>query len=204
MNIDELSQEQLLEEIKSHGVNVHHKTGVDKLRATLKQIHAGTHGDAMTQVDKKPSDKEVSEGTQDPNTNSDKSTNPAGKKSSGKKLTKEQRAMALKRIVVVPNDPMLASFPGLIFTVGSSAVNNGRMIKKFVPFNNEDGWHVPNIIYDQIVNAEMQKFKSVKAPNGEKVLVPYMAKKFNVEVLKPLTEAELAKLAAAQKARGDA
>ena len=51
--------------------------------------------------------------------------------------------MKLTRVVVVPNDSTMANYPGLIFTVGSSGINNGQMIKKFVPFNNEEGWHVP-------------------------------------------------------------
>jgi hypothetical protein len=49
----------------------------------------------------------------------------------------------------------------------------------------------------------MQKFKSVKMHNGEKTLTPYIAKKFNVEVLEPLTDQEKSTLRAAQAARGD-
>lgn len=177
MDIDNMDQNALLEEVKAHGVEVHHKTGESKLRAILKQLHEGT-------FDKEAGIKEVP------------------KEAPKVELTKEQRAMRLIRIVVVPNDPLLASYTGLIFSVGSSKVNKGRMIKKYVPFNNEEGWHVPHIIYEQIKNAEMQKFKSTKLPNGEKVLTPYLTKKFNVQVLDPLSEEELAKLAASQKARG--
>ena len=116
--------------------------------------------------------------------------------------TPEKRAMKLTRVVVVPNDSSMANYPGLIFTVGASGINNGQMIKKFVPFNNEEGWHVPQIILDQIENAQMQKFKTVTRANGEKVLEPYNAKKFNVQILPPLNKEELETLAAANKAAG--
>ena len=108
--------------------------------------------------------------------------------------------MKLVRIVVTPNDPLMSSYPGLIFTVGASGLNGGKMIKKYVPFNNEEGWHVPQIILNQIEHAEMQKFKTVTTPNGEKVLEPYITKKFNVRILDPLTKEELERLAAAQAA----
>jgi len=134
------------------------------------------------------------------------------KKQSGPNLTekekrmtpKEREALKLVRIIVSPNDPLMSSYPGLIFTVGSSKVNKGKMVKKYVPFNNEAGWHVPNIIYEMIEAAEMQKFKQVRLPNGEKGLESYLTKKFNVVVLPPLTRVEMKALAASQAARGDA
>ena len=110
----------------------------------------------------------------------------------------------MQRIVVSPNDPLMSSYNGLIFTVGSSAVNGGRMIKKYVPFNNDDGWHVPQIIIDQIENAQMQKFKQVTMPNGDKTLQAYITKKFNVQILPPLTQPEVEILAAAQASKGAA
>ena len=126
----------------------------------------------------------------------------AAKAAAAKALTKtgEKEAMKLVRIVVTPNDPLMSSYPGLIFTVGASGLNGGKMIKKYVPFNNEEGWHVPQIILNQIEHAEMQKFKTVTTPNGEKVLEPYITKKFNVRILDPLTKEELERLAAAQAA----
>jgi len=76
------------------------------------------------------------------------------------------------------------------------------MVKKFVPFNNEEGWHVPQIILNQIENGQMQKFRTVTRANGEKVLEPYLTKKFNVRILDPLTPEELKEVAAANKVAG--
>jgi hypothetical protein len=187
MDIEKLTDVELQEELKSRGIVLHHKTGTDKLREAL----------ATALIDK---NEEI------PNDvpSFDDSVKRLTVEEHEKKLTKEQRAMRLVRIVVTPNDNLMSTYPGLIFTVGSSSIRKGRMIKKYVPFNNEDGWHVPQVICDQIENAEMQKFKSVKMPNGEKQLQAYISKKFNVQILDPLTEHELKSLAAAQLSRGDA
>lgn len=191
MDIDKLTDAELHEELKAKGITLHHKTGTEKLRKALTEVLAGTYT-------------ETPEVKEDPADKVDASVKRLTTEEHEKKLTKEQRAMRLVRIVVTPNDNLMSTYPGLIFTVGSSAINGGRMVKKYVPFNNEDGWHVPQIICDQIENAEMQKFKSVKMPNGEKQLQPYIAKKFNVQILDPLTPKELEQLAAAQASRGDA
>lgn len=188
MDIEKLSDDELRAELKNRNIELHHKTGRDKLKEALASSIAGTYSPESKDTPNEPVNK-VKQLTREEHE---------------KKLTKEQRALKLVRIVVTPNDNLMSTYPGLIFTVGSSAINKGRMIKKYVPFNNENGWHVPQIICDQIMNAEMQKFKTVKMPNGEKQLQPYIAKKFNVQILPPLTKDELTALATAQTARGDA
>jgi hypothetical protein len=96
----------------------------------------------------------------------------------------------------------MSSYSGLIFTACSSSVNSGRAVKKYVPFNNDKGWHVPQILIDQIDAAEMQKFKSVKNAKGEMNLQAYITKKFNVLYLPDLTHEEMKELAAAQHTTG--
>lgn len=193
MDIQNMESTDIRAELESHGIKVHHKTGIDKLRSTLSDVLDGSYApeEVVKSID--------SDAPVDP-----KDVKILSVAEHRAKLTKEQRAMLVTRIVVSPNDPLMSSYPGLIFTVGSSAVNNGRMIKKYVPFNNDEGWHVPQIILDQIEAAQMQKFRTVTAPNGDKVLQPYLTKKFNVQILDPLTPTEMASLAAAQQAKGAA
>lgn len=176
MNVEDLDIEDVKTELDARGIKYHHKAGEAKLKETLNAVLAGTY-EAPVEA--------------------------APKKEAPKKLTREQEAMKLVRIIVSPNDPVKAGLPGGIFTVCSSKINRGRAIKKFVPFNNDEGWHVPNAIYKQIENAQMQKFKKVKLPNGDTAMEPYIAKMYNVQVLPPLTEKEVADLAAAQKSRGN-
>jgi len=188
MDIENMDIEDVKAELTGRGIKMHHKTNAIKLRKALQDDVDKNDTKVPVEVESSP-------------------VQPAkAEKKSVKKptMTLEEKCMHLKRIIVTPNDPELSGHSGLVFTVMVSAVNNGKAIKKYVPFNNEEGWHVPNVIVNQIANAEMQKFRSAKAPNGDTVLQPYQAKKYNVQVLPDLTQKEIDKLAAAQAARGDA
>ena len=191
MDIKDMSDEDIHQELKDNDVNMHHKTGSSKLQSTLVSVRAGSY--------KASEEVKVAEKVETKVTQPTKAALDA--KANHQKMTKGQRAMLLTRVVVSPNDPNMSSTPGLIFTVGSSSVNSGRMIKKFVPFNNEQGWHVPQIILDQIEGAQMQKFKEVTMPDGRKQVQPYLAKKFNVQILPPLDKGQMQKLADSQRAK---
>ncbi len=196
--ISKMTDDEIKQELKDYGVKFHHKTGTAKLTDLLTDIRKNPS--SMVQDIK--SEKEYIEVKERPYTGGLPGASKAAIEAATKhfKLTPDQAAMRLVRIVVTPNDPLMNGYPGLIFTVGASGVNNGKMIKKYVPFNNEEGWHVPQIILHQIEGAEMQKFKTITTPNGEKVLEPYITKKFNVRILDPLTKEEMERLAAAQAA----
>ena len=181
--INSMTDDEIRQELTDNGVTLHHKTGTKKLASTLADVRT----------------KEYKEDT---NLGSTEASRAAKAKHLAAMQTKEKLAMKLVRVVVTPNDPNMANYPGLIFSVGASGLNNGRMIKKFVPFNNEEGWHVPVILLNQIENGQMQKFKTVTRANGEKVLEPYLTKKFNVRILDPLTREELEQVAAANKVAG--
>ena len=185
--INSMTDEEIRQELTDNGVTLHHKTGTKKLASTLAQVRT----------------KEYKE---DPKTPDLTGPSEAAKAAKAKHLaamqTPEKLAMKLIRVVVTPNDPAMVNYPGLIFSVGATGLNNGRMVKKFVPFNNEEGWHVPQIIFNQIENGQMQKFRTVTRANGEKVLEPYLTKKFNVRILDPLTREELEQVAAANKVAG--
>jgi len=194
MDIASMTKEELQAELKNRNIKVHHKTGIDKLRSTLQESVDGADHDPAVTVPAVELSKPVKVKT---------APMTAHEAKIARMSPKEQAALRLIRIVVSPNDPLMSSYPGLIFTVGSSKINKGKMIKKYVPFNNEEGWHVPYMIYEQILHAEMQKFKQVKRPNGEKDLEPYITRKFNVTILPELTIPQMEKLAAIQKSRGD-
>ena len=187
--INSMTDDELKQELKDNGVTLHHKTGTKKLASTLADVRTKEYKE-----DTKPSTSNLSDSTE--------ASRAAKEKHLAAMQTTEKLAMKLTRVVVTPNDPAMVNYPGLIFTVGASGLNNGRMVKKFVPFNNEEGWHVPTIILNQIIHSKMQKFKTVTRANGEKVLEPYLTKKFNVRILDPLTREEVKKVVAASKAAG--
>ena len=192
--INSMTDDEIRQELTDNGVTLHHKTGTKKLASTLAEVRTKEYKE-----DTKTSD--ISAGSLPGSTKASRAAK-AKHMYAIDNLTPTQEAMKLVRVIVTPNDPNMTNYPGLIFTVGMSNINKGRMIKKFVPFNNEEGWHVPTIILRQIEHAEMQKFKTVTRPNGEKVLEPYVTKKFNVRILDSLTTEELEKLAARQGAAG--
>jgi len=187
--INGMTDDELRQELADNGVTLHHKTGTKKLASTLADVRTKEYKE-----DTKPSTSNLSGSTE--------ASRAAKAKHLAAMQTPEKLAMKLTRVVVTPNDPAMVNYPGLIFSVGATGLNNGRMVKKFVPFNNEEGWHVPQIILNQIENGQMQKFRTVTRANGEKVLEPYLTKKFNVRILDPLTPEELKQVAAANKIAG--
>lgn len=108
-------------------------------------------------------------------------------------------AQKLIRVIVRPNDPIKRDNSGEIFTVINTSLNNGKAFKKYVPFNNEEGWHVPNIILNMIKSAEVNIFKSARR-NGQDVMETQTIKAYMVEVLPALTQEELDTLSSTQKA----
>ena len=180
MDINNMNKADLVLELESHGIELHPATGVNKLRATLQEVLKGTYKGSVKPVD------------------TTKITKPVTLTKKPVTLTEEQAALRLIRIIVTPNDPLLNSYPGMIFTVSSSSILNGKAIKKYVPFNNEEGWHVPHIIYEMIRDRQCQVFTTSRTKNGIGVRQSKLIKEFAVEVLPDLTEAELAELAQRQ------
>lgn len=109
------------------------------------------------------------------------------------RLREEQ--LSLVRIRLTCMNPSKSEWEGEIFTVGNSLVGS---ITKYVPFNAEDGWHVPRILLDTLQERQCQIFTSVKAKNGVTVRQGKLIKEFAIEVLPQLTAAELKDLAQRQ------
>lgn len=112
-----------------------------------------------------------------------------------KRVRLKQNALALKRIRLTCMNPAKAEWDGEIFTAGNSLIGS---VKKFVPFNADDGWHVPNIILQMLRERQCQIFVSAKDARGNNVRKGKMIKEFAIEVLDPLTQGELAELARRQ------
>lgn len=112
------------------------------------------------------------------------------------KQTKE--CLALVRVVVTPRDQNKSEWPGEIFTVANPVIGT---IRKYIPYRNAIGWHVPKIMVDMLKEKKVQQFKTIKSKNGVSVRQGYLTPAFDITELPPLTEKELAKLAGDQRAR---
>lgn len=189
MNIEDMTSKQISDKLAENGVKMHFNSNRDKLIEALNNLNIEENI-----MEDTTTDTGVTKITDD--MLDDFSIN--GVELEG---LRTDDAMKLIRVIVRPNDPLKLDSSGDVFTVGSDIVNRGRAIKKYVPYNNEEGWHVPNILLDNIRAAECQIFKKVKRGN-EHVMESQKIKAYNVEVLPPLTQEELTKLGQRQKATG--
>jgi hypothetical protein len=112
-----------------------------------------------------------------------------------RRFRKKREANALVRIRVTCMNPAKKDWAGEIFTSGNSLVGS---FTKFVPFNADEGWHVPNIIVEQIKERQCQIFVPVKDSRGNTTRKGKMIKEFAIEVMPDLTPEELAELARRQ------
>jgi len=189
MNIEDMTSKQISDKLAENGVKMHFNSNRDKLVEALSNLNIEENNMEVTTEDNGVT--HLTDGMLD-----DFSIN--GVELEG---LRTNDAMKLVRVIVRPNDPLKLDSTGDVFTVGSDQVNHGRAIKKYVPYNNEEGWHVPNILLENIRAAECQIFKKVKRGN-EHVMESQKIKAYNVEVLPSLTQEELTKLGQRQKATG--
>ena len=126
-----------------------------------------------------------------PNTPSETKEETIGEKR--KRLKTE--ALKLVRIRLTCLNPAKKEWEGEIITVGNSLIGS---VKKFVPFNADDGWHVPHVIYQHLKERQCQIFQTATDARGNKVRKGKLIKEFAIEVLPPLTKEELEELARRQ------
>jgi hypothetical protein len=114
----------------------------------------------------------------------------------GQKRKRMKNAMLkLIRIRLSCLNPAKKEWDGEIFTVGNSLMGS---ITKFVPFNADEGYHVPQILLNQLKDRQCQVFTTVKNSRGEKERKGKLIKEFAIEILPPLTQEELDELARKQ------
>ena len=189
MNIQEMTSKQISDELSNRGVTMHFNSKREKLEEALM-----ASDDVDVAVAEAPSNKIRI--TEEELVANDFKVN--GVELEG---MRNLHALKLQRVIVRSNDPLKRESAGEIFTVGNKTINDGKAVKKYIPFNNEDGWHIPNILLDHLKAAECQIFAKVTR-NGQEFMEPKNIKAFNVEILPPLTEEERQSLEIKQKSTG--
>jgi len=169
----------LKRQARAMGIPFSNNIGVETLRAKIKAAMEGE-----TEKEK----------TLENQAMEDPQKKPVKKLSLREKLRREN--LALVRVRVTNLDPKERDLPGEIFTVANEYVGT---VRKYVHFNVP--WHVPKCIYKMIRN---QKFLNIRVykQNGREMVETSWSPKYSVEVLPPLTEEELQKLAVAQRSKG--
>lgn len=105
------------------------------------------------------------------------------------------QANELVRIRVACMNPTKKDWAGEIFTTGNGAVGT---LRKFVPFNAEEGWYVPRMILQVMQDRQCQIFVNGKSKNGIKIRESKLIKEFAIEILPDLTPEEIRELARRQ------
>jgi len=114
-----------------------------------------------------------------------------------KRLRKE--ATRLIRVRVTCMNPGKKDWGGEIFTASNSVIGT---IKKYVPFDNDEGWHIPVIIYNMIKERKCQLFRKVKDSKGSNITSTKLISEFAVEKMDNLTSKQLEDLAQRQTISG--
>lgn len=117
--------------------------------------------------------------------------------------TKFEKASRLKkasnrliRVIVNCMNPAKQSWEGEVFTVSNSVIGT---VRKYVPFNIEAGWHIPYVIYEQLLERKCQIFYTiVDSRTRMKTRRGKLINEFNIVVLPALTHEELKDLATQQ------
>jgi hypothetical protein len=106
--------------------------------------------------------------------------------------------LRLVRLRITNLDPKKKDLPGEILTVGNNYLG---VVKKYVPYGEatDDGYHVPWILYKLMRDRKFVDIRVKKDPRtGQEVVHRRMVKEFGLEILPPLTKAQLQTLATAQ------
>ncbi len=114
-----------------------------------------------------------------------------------KKEALRKYASELVRVNVVCMNPNKKNWTGEYISAGNSVVG---IYTKFVQFNTTDGWHIPRIIYNYLLEKQCQVFYTATTSRGNKIRKGKNIREFNIELLPPLTPVQLKELAAMQAA----
>jgi hypothetical protein len=132
--------------------------------------------------------------TLDGNTTDDDDDETEGESPNEKRMRLNREARVLRRVRITCMNPNKKAMEGEIFTVSNRAVGT---IKRFVPFDNEEGWHVEDMILKMIKDRKFQSFFNKKV-GKQTIRTGKLVNEFAIEMLEPLTQKQLTELARRQ------
>ena len=169
------------------GIKYHPATGVDKLRL---KIQAKLDGKKVEEELEEFSEVTIPKNTSKP----EQALTEAEFKILNSKETR-RKAGSLIRCRVTCMNPNKKGWEGEIISVGSAKLGT---FKKYIPFNAEDGWHIPYIIVEAMKERKCSFFNVTTDAKGNKVAKAKQINEFSIEELPSLTKEELKELARRQ------
>lgn len=130
---------------------------------------------------------------------SDKAAAAPKSETTQQKRTRIQKdAMALIRCQIYNQNPSKRDLQGEIVTVASKFLGT---VRKFIPFGEatENGYHIPKVLFDELKSRKYQDIRTVKK-GGQIDVKTRIVPEYTLNVLPPLTAAELKELAEVQGA----
>lgn len=110
--------------------------------------------------------------------------------------------MKLVRVRIANLDPSKKDLSGEILTVANEYIGT---VRKFIPFGEatDEGYHVPQCLLSMMQERKFQTIRTIKDRRSGTVRVETgEAREFAIEILEPLSKAEMQQLATAQQAAG--
>ena len=177
---------------KLMGITFSNNIGLDALKAKIEEHKQASEAKTQTQVTAQTNE-------QQPESQTENQKKKAKTVSLRAHLQKEK--MKLVRLRITNLDPKKKDLPGEILTIGNEYLGT---VRKFVPFGEatDNGYHVPYCLYEMMRDRKFLSIKTRKGPKGQTIVEQQMVREFALEILPPLTEAELARLSAAQLSAG--
>lgn len=165
----------------------------ETLEERAKRLGIGFNAKTSTEILKLKIEEKLKKG----NSNIDEDDEEVDEEEKDARTKAFQEATKLIRVIVTPTTAEERELQGEIFTVANSLVGT---LRKFVPFGNEQGYHIPNIMYQMLKEKQIQIFRTKKV-NGQEIVEGKLIPAYSIQVLPPLTKEELKKLEQSQRAR---
>lgn len=196
------------------GITFSNNIGIDSLRARIEEKLAAEGASEDRASEDEAEDEDVIDSDEEPVNALEataaiadaKDTVPHGGNRPKKKLNLRQKLirenMRLIRCRITNLDPKKKDLPGEVLTVANSFIGT---VRKFVPFGEatEDGYHIPYVLYKMMKKRRFLHIRTVRDRHtGTSTVKTSYEREFAIEVLPPLTEEELQRLAMAQTAAG--
>lgn len=181
-NTPEAELEMLKQRADIMGLKYSPKIGVDALRKKVEDAINGVQEEKTEEVTAAPAQSKI-------------------QREAALRKELQMKALRLVRLRITNLNPTKKDLAGEIFTVANKYIGN---VRKFIPYGEvtENGYHVPFVIYEQMKARKFLNIKTRRDARGQIVVEQNWAPEFALEVLEPLTQEELNKLAAAQHAAG--
>lgn len=186
-DIQPTEREELEARANTLGITFHPNIGDEKLREKVNEAIQAKPAAPVPPVTPAPAEAPVAvvKRSLDDSVHSNKNA-PAVESRNAFATRKQREAGELVRVHITNMNPATKDYEGDIFCAGNTIVGT---FKKYVPFNQD--YHVPRIILKTLQEKKCQIFYEVKDEKGRKVKRGKLIKEFAIDVLDPLTAAEL-------------